>query len=119
MQRVISRDGAKVLSQDGADYIMSGGRYGEHRLSVSCTDAARLKAHWQGYCTADSGHTLADVVTNAKRSPEAEMTRSYFDASDVRTQRMIVECDHETALDHAAEMIEAAKVADGEARYAS
>lgn len=80
---LISRDGAKTLSRDGEEYVMAGGRYGEHRLFVAYTDAKRLKAHWLGYCAEDA--------------TEAELTRTYFDASDARTKRMIVECDHETA----------------------
>jgi len=31
------------------------------------------------------------------RATEAELTRSYYDASDARTKRMIMECDHEEA----------------------
>jgi hypothetical protein len=100
---IIARDGNRTLAFDGEDYVMAGGWYGEHRLSVASTTDARLKAHWLGYCQADSGHTLADVVTKAKATAtEAELTRSYFDSSDARTKRMIVECDHEAAQDEGA-----------------
>ena len=42
-------------------------------------------------------------MSNETRPTEAEMTRSYFDASDARTKRMIVECDHEEAQEMDAE----------------
>jgi hypothetical protein len=33
----------------GGDFVMSGGLYGEHRLSANVTSMDRLCAHWIGY----------------------------------------------------------------------
>lgn len=66
MRSEIDRDGQYVLSVEGDAYIMSGGRYGEHRLSVSCTSPARLAAHWRGYCQQGQERSIADVFSLAE-----------------------------------------------------
>lgn len=38
-----------VLTREGDQFVMYGFR-GKHALNVACTDYARLKAHWEGFC---------------------------------------------------------------------
>jgi hypothetical protein len=30
--------------------VFSGGKYGEHRLSLLVSDETRIRTHWEGYC---------------------------------------------------------------------
>lgn len=68
--RVIIRSGRFTLSVVGDEYVMTGGYYGTHSLSVHCTDAKRLHSHWIGYCRqqqhgapAEARITFSDVVS--------------------------------------------------------
>lgn len=53
-EELVRRIGDLLLTARLADgcFVFSGGLYGEHALDahVSITSAARLIAHWRGYC---------------------------------------------------------------------
>lgn len=47
------RDGLKMsLTIEDGMFVMSGGKWGRHTLSIAHTDDRRLSAHWDGYCEA-------------------------------------------------------------------
>lgn len=47
------RDGLKMtLKIEAGSFVMEGGKWGRHTLSIAHTDDRRLRAHWDGYCQA-------------------------------------------------------------------
>lgn len=41
-----------TLTMDNGDFVMDGGKWGRHTLSMAHTTDARLIAHWDGYTKA-------------------------------------------------------------------
>lgn len=66
-----------TLAVEGDAIVMDGGKFGGHSLSVKVSSAARVWAHWQGYCEVNGHKVHSDgltVTAQAKPAPLAAVT---------------------------------------------
>lgn len=61
LQTVMARNGICRLTRENDSYVMAGPT-GSHNLAVSCTNEARLDAHWEGFISNNGGRLTAVTV---------------------------------------------------------
>lgn len=54
------------------EYVLAGGKHGEHRLNVNATDTERLEAHLDGYVEINGGELVPELDLSEIKLPTAK-----------------------------------------------